>query len=338
MTTQPADTENLPDEEELAPPEPRFWKRYSPHHEFGLSASSSLVLHGAIVGLAVVIGYFLINQIEKQSAPLPVGAIMIQGGGGGNPAGVKGGAPGVNKVEDVGKTKDKQPDLPKDRPGLVTPKVKAIDLPEPEPMGDKLIEQAKLASRTLQETRSNLIKSLDPDLGKGGPGTGGGKGKGKGTGVGDFTGPGWAPETRIARPGRWHLNFDASGIDDCLRKFGELDIILAVHQPGGKYRIYRNLGRRPLVGVEGDPGQLNKDWQRIPIEDKNPQSLAFMAKALGLRARPFHILAFIPRSLEADLVKKEVAFRGVNEKAITFTVFRMVRENGKLIPKVVEQR
>ncbi|MGE3807140.1 MAG: hypothetical protein AB7K24_20955 [Gemmataceae bacterium] len=328
-------TPEVDQEEELSPPEPQFWQRYSPHHEFPLSAGSSIVLHGLVLAAAIAIGYYLVQSLEAQSSPLPVGAIMIEGGGGGNPGGVEGGKTGITKIEDTGtNSKDKTDPLGKTRiTGLVTPTAEPIEIKEPDPTDDKLIAEARLATRNLQDTRQKIIDSL-PAIGRGGPGTDGGKDKGKGTGTGDHEGPGWAAETRLGRSMRWHLNLEAADGRDCLRQMAELGIILAVREPDGKYRVFNDLARLPLSGQIEDPRSI----KRLPIVDQNPQSVAFLAQALGLPYRPHHVFAFLPQSLEAELVKKELAFRGANEKNIKMTIFRIARQNGKLTPSVIEQQ
>lgn len=325
-----------PEDDLEAPPEEQFWQRYSPRHEFTLSASSSIVLHGLVLAGVIGIGFLVVKTLDEQSSPLPVGAIMIEGGGGGSPDGVKGGERnGKTKIEDIGqpKEKDRPPMPPTKIVGLVPPTADPIDIKEPDPTDDKLIAEARLATRNLQDTRQKIIDSL-PDLGQGGTGTKGGKGKGNGTGTGDGEGPGWAAETRLGRSMRWHLNLQASDARDCLRVMAELGIILAVREPDGTYRVFHDLAMNPLTGQLEDPRSI----KRLPIVDQNPQSVAFLAQALGLRYRPHHVFAFLPQNLEAELVKQELAFRGQAEKNIKLTIFRIGRQDGKLAPTVVEQQ
>src|SRR5262245_40269154 len=59
-----------------APPEERFWKRYSPHHEFPLSGSASTAIH--IVAI-VLVGLLLLTAgiIWKENNPPELTAVTI---------------------------------------------------------------------------------------------------------------------------------------------------------------------------------------------------------------------------------------------------------------------
>src|SRR5262249_17774289 len=83
-------------------PEERFWKRYSPHHEFPLSFSTSTFLHLLILGLLVLI-FVKGILFFTQNRSLPVDPVRIAiGGGGGNKDGVEGGSgPGKGPLENV---------------------------------------------------------------------------------------------------------------------------------------------------------------------------------------------------------------------------------------------
>src|SRR5438105_3391645 len=68
-----------------APPAGTFWRRYSAHHEFPLSLSSSIFLH--IVGFVLLGGFLLALFGLNADRELPVSVIHV-GGSGGNPEGV----------------------------------------------------------------------------------------------------------------------------------------------------------------------------------------------------------------------------------------------------------
>jgi hypothetical protein len=59
------------------PPEERFWKRYSPHHEFPLSAVGSFALHflggGGLIAAALLLGAYV--NAKRSPVPLQVAAI-----------------------------------------------------------------------------------------------------------------------------------------------------------------------------------------------------------------------------------------------------------------------
>src|SRR4051794_29809278 len=76
------------------PQEPKFWTKYSPHHEFPLSAVTSFFAHVlAIGGIGLILTGFLGNLFGSGNRPsVPVEAITVAGGGG-DPNGI-GDAPG----------------------------------------------------------------------------------------------------------------------------------------------------------------------------------------------------------------------------------------------------
>src|SRR5690349_17229204 len=64
-------------------PEERFWKRYSPHHEFPLSAVGSFALHfvggGGLIVAALLLGAYV--NAKRSPVPLQVAAIAGDPGG-----------------------------------------------------------------------------------------------------------------------------------------------------------------------------------------------------------------------------------------------------------------
>ena len=77
------------------PPDEKFWKRYSPHHEAPLSGVTSLVLHIMIPCLIAIYFFIFSKYLQEANKPIPLGVVAIgepNAGGGGNPDGVAGGA------------------------------------------------------------------------------------------------------------------------------------------------------------------------------------------------------------------------------------------------------
>src|SRR5437868_428987 len=95
----------------LVPPEERFWKRYSPNHEFPLSSATSAVIHLFVLGVMALGARTFANW----GAPVDVDAIEI-GGGGGSPNGEEGPRTGkFDKHESVSDAADSsvlQPKMP----------------------------------------------------------------------------------------------------------------------------------------------------------------------------------------------------------------------------------
>src|SRR5688572_16741712 len=73
----------------LVPPEPKFWKRYSPHHEFPWSALISVAIYllGGLLIFALV-RLALKDNEDKKSLPVATATIGEPEGSGGNPQGV----------------------------------------------------------------------------------------------------------------------------------------------------------------------------------------------------------------------------------------------------------
>src|SRR5262249_49171120 len=69
-------------EQELLPPEERFWVKYSPNHELPVSSVSSIALHALVIGLLILIGFVLSQYRQQQRQPVQQDAVEIAGGGG----------------------------------------------------------------------------------------------------------------------------------------------------------------------------------------------------------------------------------------------------------------
>src|SRR5438094_4281572 len=73
----------------LVPPDEKFSQRYSPHHEFPLSSVTSFTLHFLVIAflaLAVVFAPRL-GCLMSNENPLPLDAVQLNPGGGGDPRG-----------------------------------------------------------------------------------------------------------------------------------------------------------------------------------------------------------------------------------------------------------
>jgi hypothetical protein len=97
--------------------------------------------------------------------------------------------------------------------------------------------------------------------------------------------------------------------------------ILAVREGPGRYRIIRDLSRRPATGEVEDLASLH----RLFWEDDRPESVAGLARALGIPAPPA-FLALFPQELEDHLAALEKArldqdFPGHTEDDIAETHF-----------------
>jgi hypothetical protein len=321
------------------PAEAPFWNRYSPNYEFPLSTASSIALHILTLILLIVAGWLVASIIEKSK--LEVSTLDVAGGGGnrqgqGDGPGDRPPAAAKENVEERGN------DIPRP-PGEVPP----LD-PLKEKLDDPLnvilqdangraIDQANEAVQRLKqlsmESRRKLLRPLGPGQGQGGPGRGGGKDSGRDTGKDKLTGPGINnPSRRDKRVLRWIMHFDTLNGNDYRRQLAGLGAILAFPEPDGGYLVYRDL-RAPAKGKIEDIAGIN----RIFWVDDKKDSIRSLAAAMEVPMPDGPIVAFFPPELEAELLRKELDYRGKKEEDIKETHFKINVRGGSFVPEVVEQ-
>jgi hypothetical protein len=120
---------------------------------------------------------------------------------------------------------------------------------------------------------------------------------------------------------RWTLAFDTRDGAEYARQLDALGAILAVPDKADQYRVIRDLKQRPARGEVEDLSKI----QRIFWVDNKPESIRTLAKALQLRPVPDRIIALFPEKVEQELLKKELAYRGLKEADIRQTRFKVVR-------------
>jgi hypothetical protein len=324
------------------PFEPPFWTRYSAHHEFPLSSATSISLHVLALVFMIVAGWFVANLLEKDK--LEVGTLEEStfAGGGGNRQG-EGNAPGdrppVSGTENV--------DTPKNEPVKPSGPVAADSLKKPilDPLDVMLddkdgrtINQANEAVQSLskltKDARSKLFNSIGPGKGLGGPGKDGGKGTGNDKGEGAFSGAGKSKfSSRQQRVLRWVMRFNTFNGNDYRRQLAGLGAILAFPQPEGGYMVYRDLNQKPAKGEVEDIASI----KRIFWVDEKKDSIRSLADAMGVPVPDGPIVAFFPEKLEAELLRKELAYKGKKEEDIKETHFKINARGGSFVPEVAEQ-
>lgn len=324
------------------PPDERFWKRYSRHHEFPISGVGSIVIHSLMVLVLVLIG---IAVIASHDQPLPIDAIALtDGGGGGNPEG-EGNGPGngvpppPSKEVAANDSDSKVVAAPRKDPNpdaLPEPKANPVELP---PSADqRAIEPDNKAFHDISgrssDLQNKLMEGLRAGKGQGGSGSGGGKGTGVGTGEGPGTGPGNGNiGVRQKRLLRWTLVFSTTTGEDYRRQLSALGAIVAIPQPDKSYIVIRDLSHVPVHGSVEDPNKLNRIFW---IDDK-VSSVSELSRALGVHPRPEYIVAFFPEQLEHELLQKELAYHNRSEDEIRETRFEVRYEGGRYFPVVVDQ-
>jgi hypothetical protein len=327
----------------LIPPDEKFWQRYSPHHEFALSLSSSGVVHVAVLGLVVLAS--LAGWLVASAREADVDTIEIAGGGG-QMDGVGDQNTGPNLKEDVESAVAANQVKPEQTPQeqlkdvnttpdpLVKPDQPLVrPIEETVGLGKNLDTIGKQAMEKLAKLQQGTISK-----GRGGSGEGGGKGKGHGTGIGDLEGAGRMNVTkRQARQLRWTMIFNIRQPDDYARQLQGLKAILAIPIPGKEdvkeYKVIRDLSHRPVRPKVEDVTSIN----RIYWVDDRPDSVASLARVLGVDP-PAYFVAFFPVELEQTLLEKELKYAGNKpEEKIRETKFQVRQTANGYEPFVIDQ-
>jgi hypothetical protein len=343
MSQQPTATQ----EKDLVPPEERFWKRYSPHHEFPLSSVGSVVLHILSIGALVVIAYLITRTHGEGQAKPPIISVVALGDGKPNNAGGRSepdgrtDTPGGTSATEKGDIENKD-DLPRASP--IDAPLKQGDILKPvdlERLAKRVTESGTRKSddtyaqvmadlkRVVDQAGKQLAKDMAPvAIGKAGPRKDG-QGRGKDKGIGDTQGPGpqGGPQATLQqrRQARWKMSFSTTGGADYLRQLHKLGAYLGVP------KITRDNQIEYLVTRNPEKPQLKHEnvskLNRIFWFDHEPRSVLGMAKALGISTPPFFV-AFFPETLEDRLRKLEQQAYSGDEDRIIATHFRVVNRGG----------
>ena len=308
------------------PPEERFWKRYSPHHEFPLSSVTSVALHVLVVVLLLLVAWVAVKlRLDDEGRPLPVFAVTVGDGG----RGEKGNGPGPGNGDGANLPEDRgaSPEAQKPMPGIELPELNPgeaapLQLPKfADKDGRPLTVRPGEAEKALQALERDAHGILFRSLG-------GGKGD-KGAGDGGADGPGKGKLTqRQKRLLRWSMTFNTDSGEDYLRQLRGIrpggGAILAIPEGEKRYRVIRDLSRRPATGEVEDLARIH----RLYWEDDRPESVAGLARALGIPAPPAFFALFPPELEEhlADLEKARLDrdFLGRTEDDIAETRFVVV--------------
>jgi hypothetical protein len=338
----------------IAPPEERFWKRYSPHGEAPLSISGSLAVHVLVGGALLLAGVYLASLLYKPDRSLPVEPVRLQieGGGGGRPDGSTKGKAGGGLVENTGGALDKELeqaglDEGERKPILEPVEAKKLEKVYDDPsrrfIAESTAAPVKAFAGLEQKIRSKLALADRPAAkGQGGTGEGGGQGSGKGKGKGGGTGEGTTAtlSQREKRMLRWHMIFTANTGPEYLAQLKGLGAILAFPVSEGadpQYKVVRDLRPGGQL-IDEDVSKI----QRIYWIDDKPRSVNDIINALGLKIRPpGRFVAFMPEELEKKLFDMEKRYvekvlrARFDEDRIDETRFRVVIRGGKYQPEII---
>jgi hypothetical protein len=299
-------------------PEPRFWKRYSGHHEFSLSVVSSFFVHLVVGGLVILIlTGALVSALGFRRPPVPVVPIVV-----GQPDG-----DGQLSRSDNTRTNDSTSsqrehvqEEPAQSNSIASTKIQQLTspqdhqpslLPDRNDQGRDINRPAAELSRRLSVLNRSLSKRIDssrsPNNAPTGP-AGDSRGRPDGT-------------LQQTRQNRWTLIFDTRDGHDYLRQLRALGATLAIPDSAGGYLVFRDLDQSSPRGVPEEitliPGL---HWL-----DSNLDSVRSLAMALRLARVPEHVIAFFPNEFEDRLRGLEKRLGAIDEENIKETSFRVVR-------------
>jgi RNA polymerase sigma factor (sigma-70 family) len=138
---------------------------------------------------------------------------------------------------------------------------------------------------------------------------------------------------------RWQLKFNTKDGKEYASQLEALGAHLAIPVEGqDKYRVIRDLSKRPATGAVED---LSRVEHIFWLED-NADSVASLAKALGIKPVPKHIVVFLPKYVEDELLRKELAHArkrraNIKEENILETQFEFVQTKTGYDIKVASQ-
>jgi hypothetical protein len=362
QTAPPAEKSGKQASSPLVPPEERFWQRYSPHAEFPLSSTGSLVLHllaFGLLGLMAWLGTVLFSHVSRQ---LPVEAVRLAGGGG-NPRG-QGDGPNTGAPIEAGSQTSEAATANAPPADVPPPKIEVNADPLPQPQFDepgRQIQKTDDSSRVFtglsqRAAKIQLPGSRPSGYGKGGTGSGGGSGSGKGSGVGRGTNAGAENFTqRQKRHARWDmlLGPDSKSASGYVRVLHSLGAILAIpvreSGDGFDYMIVRDLSARPAKLLKEDFLDVCKELgaEYYWLEDKpiNVKDILSILRIPTPKIAPdkLHFIALLPAKFEEKLFRLEIDFLnkrypGHSEDDIERTKFQLKGRNGNYEPEVVEQK
>jgi hypothetical protein len=321
------------------PPEERFWKRYSPHHECSLSSAVSVILHVAFVGVLLLVAALVAKLgLRERNNPVAIDAVALAPGNGGDDQeeGASKGTPDSPK-EDVATPKpQQQPAAPvPNTPELTAPKAESPKIPEPSrPDTMRFIDESKQASDAIQKMVQEAMK--EPPLTQEVPKA---RGKPDGTGKGvQGSGPGSGRsgsivQQRIRRRARWHIMLRTHGPEDHVGQFAALGVILAFPTGGGQFYVVRDLLGRPPRGKIEDISKIFKFY----AIDQDPGSARDLARFLHAPLGATFFLAFFPNELENAMAEMEKTYRGRREEELTEnTYFKVVPSGGSYVVVIDE--
>jgi hypothetical protein len=333
MATPSATANNAPATKTPKPPDERFWQKYSPRVEFPLSTVASIALHIVVFGLFVIYIAKLIRFDEKTAVPIRPMAVLADASDGGEGAPGSGG--GQREAVDETNPMDPRPFVPD------------IKLEEAKPFiaswAPELANDPETVKVVTQMPNFDKLRKLNDEIGKRpSPGDAGGNAGGNqpGTGKSGDKGPGDGgqgdPNSAFRRSLRWTLVFNAPGGGaDYLNQIAAMRGTVVIRLPqAGKAIAFRD----PSAPKAGEPFDLTTLQGKVYFIDERPDTVADVARTLGLDFVPREFIAVFPDDVVRDLDAKERSYRNRNPDDIIETKYKVIVRDGKYIVTVIDQR
>ncbi len=307
----------------IFPPEETIWRKYSAHYEFPLSIMASLCLHFFVFMMVVLLGALLFGLGSTE--PPEVEAVEFAGGGGSGD-----GAQAAPETQDLAMA---DPDI----------SFKLDDVAIDDSAKNEKLQADLSSDKTFDQLPNDPAKRVG-DQGKGGSGAGGGLGEGFGTGEGSGAGPGKRSK-RAMRTDRWGVQLYYNTGEDLYQEWAKLKAVILVPEGQLKtgtdyqsFRVYRDLSTKSPPFKSETRQQVNT-LNRVWWASRDLVAIEKLSKFLNLPSRPPFIAFFIPRELEDELLKKELAYKGKKEDQLEgwFTTFEVKRIGDKFEAKVLKQ-
>lgn len=317
----------------------RFWQRYSPYGEFPRSSATSMTLHLLVVLLLILLSGALVPR--ERTAPavdvVEVGddANAAPGEGGGLPAAgdeLSASTASSGAETPLGSLPNEEVNTAVQAPEVA----EASSTPTAADLADEAARAGASASTVAEQARRSLDRAqqqlAENQNRQGGGGNAAGKG-GTVSATGTGGGGGAGPSGRAARTGRWVLHFRHVSYDDLLAQYQGIGAELAFPMPNDKYRYFSHLTSKPPHSHLGD---LSKETRLYWLEE-DANTVTGLARALGITPTSY-MLAFLPQSLEDNMLKRELAYGNLKEDQIAKTEFEVVRRGGGYDVIVVSQK
>ncbi len=312
-----------------APPDEKFWRKYSREFEFPISLLSSLFLMSLAFGLLAL---FLILAVgpprEKRLPPM----MMVDGGTGDSGEGMinAGGGPGDDKKAEA---TTPTPELAQ------TPDATPTALPDlkQQPTEAPSVESNSESSTATPDSFARLEEALQARL-KEDNGKNGVRGPGDGTNGTNKGESGTGADATRARSLRWSMKFITSSGRDYLDQLNAMGAVVMVGVPPDKKQlmIFRDL-KNPRPGTMATESDLARFSGQVQFYDTKRDSARDVGAALGLDFVPDSFWAIFPRGIEDEMARLERQHQNLRPEQIVQTRFKVEVSNGKYKLSVFEQ-